>query len=74
MVRHQASIATPLKSRTYHPVDDDIKEYISNTVGHMDNYTPTSTEFKCMCMCTFLCLWLLPVVVAKQTSIQQIKF
>ncbi len=27
----QASIATLLKSRTYHTVDDDIKEYISNT-------------------------------------------
>ena len=48
------AIATLLKARNDHPVDDDIKEYVANSsmyrqdtlFGNTDNYTPLSV---CVC-------------------------
>ena len=55
------SMATLLKSRTYHQVDDDIKQYVTNSTkcrrdilfGYMDNYT--YTDFDKMCLCCDVC-------------------
>ena len=55
------SMATLLKSRTYHQVDDDIKQYVTNSnkcrrdilFGYMDNYT--HTDFDKMCLCCDVC-------------------
>ena len=55
------SMATLLKSRTYHQVDDDIKQYVMNSnkcrrdilFGYMDNYT--HTDFDKMCLCCDVC-------------------
>ncbi len=63
----KTSMATLLKSRTYHPVDDEIKTYVSNMTlcrrdalfGNMDNYSsPISIVFKCMCcdICAHSCV------------------
>ena len=56
------AMATLLKARIDHQVDDDIKEYVANSsmcrrdalFGDMDNYTPLNLEVKCLC-CDFCC-------------------
>ena len=55
------SMATLLKSKIYHQVDDDIKQYVTNSnkcrrdilFGYMDNYT--HTDFDKMCLCCDVC-------------------
>lgn len=52
-----ASMATLLQSRTYHRIDDDIKEYTTNTnkcrrdalFGQMDSYRHVDLAIKCLC-------------------------
>ena len=55
-------MATLLKARIDHLVDDDIKEYVANSsmcrrdalFGDMDNYTPFNLKVKCLC-CDVCC-------------------
>ena len=56
------AMATLLKARIDHPVDNDIKEYVANSsmcrrdglFGDMDNYTPLNLDVKCLC-CDICC-------------------
>ena len=51
------SMATLLKTKMDHQVDDDIKEYVANSsicrrdalFGNMDNHTPLTFDVKCLC-------------------------
>ena len=65
------SMATLLKARTYHHVDEDIKLYSAHETEcrrhvlfrDMDSYEPVDINIKCMCcdiiMFSFMCLWCL---------------
>ena len=56
------AMATLLRARIYHQVDDDIKGYAANSTicrrdalfGNMDNYTPLNIDVKCLC-CDVCC-------------------
>ena len=59
------AMATLLKARVNHVVDNDIKDYVANLstcrrdalFGSMDNYTPLNLDVKCLCcdVCCKLC-------------------
>lgn len=61
----QLSLVTLLKAPTYYPVDNDIKEYVSNTstcrqdilFNDMDSYCHNDMGSKCVCcdICAKVC-------------------
>ena len=57
----QASLVTLLQSRTHHPVDDDIKQYVANTttcrrdILFQDTDHYVNANLGCKCLCCDIC-------------------